>query len=151
MDGYARSAAQRNHDGLAGRSARPAGSGHLGQHNGLPASILVTTTLADLETAAGRRLTGRRHPATHVHVIRLSRHAHHYLAISTGQSLALPVSHQTPASPAQRIVLYAKEPRLHRTRLHRPAARPAAPSPLTTAKCITAPTTPPATPPTSTI
>ena len=32
--------------------------GELGQHNGLPASVIVTTTLAELEAAAGRGLTG---------------------------------------------------------------------------------------------
>jgi Domain of unknown function (DUF222) len=40
-------------------------SGKLGQHNGLPASIIVTTTLHDLETAAGTGLTGG-HPAAHL-------------------------------------------------------------------------------------
>ena len=33
-------------------------SGELGQHNGLPASIIVTTSLEDLEAAAGSGLTG---------------------------------------------------------------------------------------------
>ena len=33
-------------------------SGKLGQHNGLPASFIVTTTLKDLEAAAGKALTG---------------------------------------------------------------------------------------------
>jgi hypothetical protein len=32
--------------------------GKLGQHNGLPATIIVTTTLKDLEAAAGKGLTG---------------------------------------------------------------------------------------------
>jgi len=33
-------------------------SGKLGQHNGLPASIILTTTLKELEAAAGKGLTG---------------------------------------------------------------------------------------------
>jgi hypothetical protein len=33
-------------------------AGVLGQHNGLPASIVVTTTLRELEAATGRGLTG---------------------------------------------------------------------------------------------
>ena len=33
-------------------------SGEFGQHNGLPASIIVTTTLQELEAGAGRGLTG---------------------------------------------------------------------------------------------
>ena len=50
-----RSAAQRNHDAFnAGRAARCWPPVYLGQHNGLPASIIVTTTLRELEAAAGR-------------------------------------------------------------------------------------------------
>nr|WP_244605060.1 DUF222 domain-containing protein [Mycobacterium attenuatum] len=33
-------------------------SGALGRHNGLPASIIVTTRIAELEAAAGQGLTG---------------------------------------------------------------------------------------------
>ncbi|WP_033721506.1 DUF222 domain-containing protein, partial [Mycobacterium avium] len=79
IDGDARSAAQRNHDGLLAGLRALLASGNLGQHNGLPASIIVTTTLADLETAAGRRLTGGGTLLPMSDVIRLSRHAHHYL------------------------------------------------------------------------
>ncbi|OVF02456.1 hypothetical protein B0173_03445 [Mycobacterium avium subsp. paratuberculosis] len=135
IDGDARSAAQRNHDGLLAGLRALLASGNLGQHNGLPASIIVTTTLADLETAAGRRLTGGGTLLPMSDVIRLSRHAHHYLAIfDQGKALALLYHTKRLASPAQRIVLYAKDrgctapgctapaapPRLHRPRLHRP-------------------------------
>jgi hypothetical protein len=41
--------------------ASTAPQGNLGQHNGLPASI-ITTTLTELETAAGRGRTGGRTP-----------------------------------------------------------------------------------------
>ncbi|WP_459964789.1 DUF222 domain-containing protein, partial [Mycobacterium avium] len=58
IDGDARSAAQRNHDGLLAGLRALLASGNLGQHNGLPASIIVTTTLADLQAAAGKGLTG---------------------------------------------------------------------------------------------
>ncbi|WP_156745285.1 13E12 repeat family protein, partial [Mycobacterium sp. 1165178.9] len=44
-----RSAGQRNHDGLNAALRAILASGKLGQHNGLPASIIVTTTLAELE------------------------------------------------------------------------------------------------------
>ena len=33
-------------------------SGNLGQHNGLPAAIIVTTTLTELNAAAGHGITG---------------------------------------------------------------------------------------------
>jgi hypothetical protein len=45
MDHDPRSASQRNHDGLNAGLRALLASGKLGQHNGLPASIVVTTTL----------------------------------------------------------------------------------------------------------
>ena len=53
-----RSAAQRNHDALNAAGRALLASGDLGQHNGLPASIIVSTTLHELEAATGRGLTG---------------------------------------------------------------------------------------------
>jgi len=53
-----RTTAQRNHDGLLAGLRGLLASGELGQHNGLPVSIVVTATLADLEAAAGKALTG---------------------------------------------------------------------------------------------
>ena len=53
-----RTTAQRNHDGLLAGLRGQLASGELGQHNGLPVSIVVTATLADLEAAAGKALTG---------------------------------------------------------------------------------------------
>ncbi|WP_156660551.1 HNH endonuclease signature motif containing protein, partial [Mycobacterium sp. 852002-10029_SCH5224772] len=84
-------------------------SGKLGQHNGLPACIIVTTTLAELEAAAGRGLTGGGTIVPMTDVIRLGRHAHHYLAIfDNGKALALYHTKRL-ASPGQRIVLHAKD------------------------------------------
>ena len=84
-------------------------SGKLGQHNGLPASIVVTTTLQELEAAAGRGLTGGGTLLPMSDVIRLARHARHYLAIfDKGKPLALYHTKRL-ASPGQRIVLYAKD------------------------------------------
>jgi hypothetical protein len=84
-------------------------SGQLGQHNGLPASIIVTTTLEELEAAAGKGLTGGGTMLPMSDVIRLARHAHHYLAIfDKGKALALYHTKRL-ASPGQRIVLYAKD------------------------------------------
>jgi hypothetical protein len=104
-----RSASQRDHDGLLAALRAMVASGELGQHNGLPASIIVTTTLAELEAAAGKGLTGGGTILPMSDVIRLSRHAHHYLAIfDKGKPLALYHTKRL-ASPAQRIVLYAKE------------------------------------------
>lgn len=109
IDKDARSAAQRNHDALLTANRALLASGQLGQHRGLPASIVVTTTLEQLEAAAGRGLTGGGTVLPMSDVIRLARHAHHYLAIFD-KCKALALYHtKRLASPAQRIVLYAKD------------------------------------------
>ncbi len=104
-----RSAAQRHHDALLAAARALLASGELGQHNGLPASIIVTTTLEELEKGAGRGLTGGGTLLPMSDVIRLAAHARHYLAIfDKGKALALYHTKRL-ASPAQRIVLYAKD------------------------------------------
>ncbi|OBH90393.1 HNH endonuclease signature motif containing protein [Mycobacterium sp. E2989] len=104
-----RTAAQRNHDGLNAALRALLASGTLGRHNGLPAAIVVTTTLTELEAAAGRGLTGGGTILPMSDVIRLARHAHHYLAVfDKGKPLAL-YHGKRLASPGQRIVLYAKD------------------------------------------
>jgi hypothetical protein len=104
-----RNSAQRNHDALNAAARAVLASGDLGQHNGLPASIVVTTTLQELEAGAGRGLTGGGTLLPMSDVIRLGSHAHHYLAIfDKGKALALYHTKRL-ASPAQRIVLYAKD------------------------------------------
>jgi hypothetical protein len=104
-----RSAAQRNHDALNAAGRALLASGELGQHNGLPASIIVSTTLRELEAAAGKGLTGGGTLLPMSDVIRLASHAHHYLAIfDRGRTLALYHTKRL-ASPAQRIVLHAKD------------------------------------------
>jgi Domain of unknown function (DUF222) len=104
-----RTAAKRHHDALHAALRATLASGTLGQHNGLPASIIVTTTLKDLETAAGKGLTGGGTLLPMTDVIRLARHAHHYLGIfDNGKALALYHTKRL-ASPGQRIVLYAKD------------------------------------------
>jgi hypothetical protein len=58
IEADSRSPAQRGHDALNAALRALLASGRLGQHNGLPASIIVTTTLGELQAAAGRGLTG---------------------------------------------------------------------------------------------
>jgi len=109
IDRDSRSPAQRNHDGLTAAIRALLASGKLGQHNGLPASIIITTTLAELEAAAGKGLTGGGTLLPMSDVIRVARHAHNYLAIfDKGKALALYHTKRL-ASPGQRIVLYAKD------------------------------------------
>uniref|UniRef100_UPI00389A8B5C HNH endonuclease signature motif containing protein n=1 Tax=Mycobacterium sp. HUMS_1102779 TaxID=3383487 RepID=UPI00389A8B5C len=109
IDKDTRGPAQRQHDGLLAALRAMLASGELGKHNGLPASIIVTTTLAELEAAAGCALTGGGTLLPMSDVIRLARHARHYLAIfDKGKALALYHTKRL-ASSAQRIVLYAKD------------------------------------------
>jgi hypothetical protein len=109
IQGDTRSEAQRNHDALNAALRALLASGKLGQHNGLPASIIVTTTLRELEAGAGKALTGGGSLLPMSDVIRMAGHAHHYLAIfDKGRALAL-YHRRRLASPAQRIVLYAKD------------------------------------------
>jgi hypothetical protein len=109
IQGDTRSAGQRNHDALLAAARALLASGELGQHNGLPASIIVTTTLQELEAGAGKALTGGGTQLPMSDVIRLASHAHHYLAIfEHGKALALYHTKRL-ASPAQRIVLHAKD------------------------------------------
>ncbi|HEY1841759.1 MAG TPA: HNH endonuclease signature motif containing protein [Mycobacterium sp.] len=104
-----RSDAQRNHDGLLAGLRGLLMSGNLGQHNGLPTSIIVTTTLNDLEAAAGRGLTAGGTLLPMSDLIRMAGHAHHYLAIfDKAKPLALYHTKRL-ASPAQRIMLYARD------------------------------------------
>jgi hypothetical protein len=109
IQGDTRSASQRNHDALVVAGRALLASGDLGQHNGLPASIIVTTTLQELEAGAGKALTGGGTLLPMSDVIRLGSHAHHYLAIfDKGKALALYHTRRL-ASPAQRIMLHAKD------------------------------------------
>jgi len=104
-----RTQAQRNHDALKAMGRSILASGELGKHNGLPASIIVTTTLQDLESAAGQGVTGGGSMLPMRDVIRLASHAHHYLVIydkHTREPLYLGHTKRF-ASPGQRIVLHA--------------------------------------------
>ncbi len=104
-----RTAAQRQHDALNAAGRALLASGKLGQHNGLPATIVVTTSLTDLEAAAGGGRTGGGARLPISDVIRMARHAHHYLAVfDRGNAIALYHTKRL-ASPGQRIVLYAKD------------------------------------------
>ena len=109
IDGDTRSCAQRNHDALNAAGRALLACGGLGRHNGLRATIVVTTTLRELEAKAGRGITGGGALLPMSDVIRLASHAHHYLCIfDKGKAIALYHTKRL-ASPGQRIVLYAKD------------------------------------------
>jgi hypothetical protein len=111
IDNDQRSLAQRRHDALVvvGRIALM--SGQLGKINGLPVSIIIRTTLQDLESRAGVGVTAGGTIMPIADVIRLGAHAHHHLAVfdkATGSALDLFRARRV-ASPAQRIMLIARD------------------------------------------
>ena len=111
IDGDHRSVAQRQHDALIAVGRSVLESGELGQHNGLPTSIIIRTTLQDLESRAGVGVTGGGTVIPIRDVIRMAAHANHHLAVfdgPTGAALAL-FRGRRVASPAQRIMLIARD------------------------------------------
>jgi len=111
IDSDTRSLGQRNHDAFIAIGRSALASGELGQHNGLPVTVIVTTTLQDLEAARGSGVTGGGSLIPMADVIRMASHAHHYLAVfdkHTNQALYLGRSKRL-ASVGQRIVLHARD------------------------------------------
>ena len=106
-----RSKGQRNHDALTAMGRTLLASGALGSHNGLPVTMVISTTLQDLESSRGHAVTGGGSLLPMSEVIRQAAGAHHYLAVfdkHTEEPLYLGRARRL-ASKAQRIVLYSKE------------------------------------------
>src|SRR5262249_11867500 len=76
-----RTQGQRNHDALKAMGRAALASGKLGTLNGLPCTIIVTTTLQDLEAAAGVGVTAGGTLLPMRDVIRLASQSHHYLVV----------------------------------------------------------------------
>ncbi|MGB5110574.1 MAG: DUF222 domain-containing protein [Mycobacterium sp.] len=81
VKGDIRTDAQRTHDAIKAVLRDTLMSKRLGQHNGLPASVVVSTTLAELEAAAGIAVTGSGTLMPMRDLIRLAEHAYHYLIV----------------------------------------------------------------------
>jgi hypothetical protein len=106
-----RSHAQRQHDALNTLVRGQLGNPKLGQHNGLPVTVIVSTTLQELTSGTGRAVTGSGTVLPMQDVIRMASHAYHYLAVfdkHSSRPLYLGRTRRI-ASPDQRIVLYAKD------------------------------------------
>ncbi|KWX66916.1 HNH endonuclease signature motif containing protein [Mycobacterium sp. NAZ190054] len=111
IDNDHRSLAQRQHDALVAVGRIALMSGELGTLNGLPVSIIIRTTLQDLQSRAGVGTTGGGTVLPIKDVIRLAGHANHYLAVfdaATGSALDL-FRAKRIATPAQRIMLIARD------------------------------------------
>ena len=106
-----RSHGQRQHDALNALVRGQLGDPKLGVHNGLPVTVIVSTTLKELTNATGHAVTGGGTLIPMRDVIRMARHAYHYLAVFDDHQkrpLYLGRSRRI-ASPDQRVVLYAKD------------------------------------------
>jgi hypothetical protein len=106
-----RTIGQRNHDAFLAIGRTALCTGELGQHNGLPVTVIVSTTLQDLESAAGCAVTGGGSLLPMRDLIRMSSHAHYYLAVydkHTREELYLARTKRL-ASPAQRIMLHDRD------------------------------------------
>ncbi|KDE98904.1 maturase [Mycolicibacterium aromaticivorans JS19b1 = JCM 16368] len=108
-----RSHAQRQHDALTALVRGQLGDPTLGQHNGLPVTMIVSATLQDIQAKTGHAVTatgtGTLLPIPDV--IRMASHAYHYLALFDGvrgQALWLGRTKRV-ASADQRIMLHNKE------------------------------------------
>ncbi len=111
IDNDTRTLAQRQHDALVAVGRIALMSGALGQHNGLPVSVIVRTTLQDLERRAGIGVSGGGTVIPISEVIRMASHANHYLAVfdkATGSAMDL-FRAKRVASAAQRIMLIARD------------------------------------------
>ncbi|CAN5522458.1 HNH endonuclease signature motif containing protein [soil metagenome] len=105
-----RTRGQRQHDALPAMGRNTLCSGELGSHHGLPVTIVISTTLKELESGAGIAVTsgGTRMPMTDL--VRLASHAFHYLVIFDEMGRALDLGRtKRIASADQRIVLHAKD------------------------------------------
>lgn len=111
ITGDTRTAAQRTHDGLKTVCRAMLASGKLGQHNGLPVTVVATATLAELSAAAGRAHTGGGTQLPIPTLIRMAAQAHPYLALfHTPREIRLYYGRtRRTASPGQRLVLHALE------------------------------------------
>jgi hypothetical protein len=118
----ARTPAQRGHDALKLALQTAIGSGKLGTHRGHPVTVVVTTTLAELDQAAHAVLdesvpmppparTGGGSRLPMADLIRMAAHAIHYLAVfddHTSRPLYLGRQKRL-ASADQRLICYARD------------------------------------------
>jgi uncharacterized protein DUF222 len=113
IDRDTRTLAQRRHDALAFVGRHALDKTQLGQHNGLSTTIIVRTTLQDLESRAGVGVSGGGTilPITDVLALACQADTHHYLAVfddATGSALDLFRARRT-ATVAQRLMLISRD------------------------------------------
>lgn len=111
MDRDARGVAQRQHDALAALVRGQLGDPKLGQHNGLPVTVIASTTVDELTNGTGHAVTAGGTLLPMRDLIRMASHAWHYLCVFDSHSeraIYLGRSKRI-ASADQRIVLHARD------------------------------------------
>ncbi|MDY6872322.1 MAG: HNH endonuclease signature motif containing protein [Actinomycetota bacterium] len=106
-----RSTEQRNHDAIKIVLRDAVATGSLGQVAGVPATIVATTTVNELERAAGWALTGGGSRLPIRDLIRMAAESRHYLAVfddHTEEILYLGRAKRC-ATTAQRLALFARD------------------------------------------
>ncbi len=106
-----RSTGQRQHDALKAVCRAILASGQLGSHKGLPVTMVISTTLSELESGTGHAVTGGGTLLPMADVIKQASAAHHYLVVfddHTEEPLYLGRAKRL-ASKGQRIVLLARD------------------------------------------
>ena len=109
--GDTRSRSQRLHDAFKVIFRDALMAKNLGRHNGIPVTVVVSTTLAELEAGAGIAVTGTGTLMPMPDLIRLAEQAYHYLVIyrkHTAEPLYLGRTKRL-ASKAQRLLLYNRD------------------------------------------
>ncbi|WP_313888574.1 DUF222 domain-containing protein [Mycolicibacterium sp. CBMA 226] len=109
--GDTRTLAQRQHDAQMWVARMALTSGMLGEHNGLPVSVVATTTLQELQHGAGVAVTHTGSTLPVPDLIRMASRSYCYLAVfdhHTNIPLYLGRTRRT-ATPGQRIMLFARD------------------------------------------
>ncbi|MGX9673293.1 DUF222 domain-containing protein [Mycobacterium sp. HM-7] len=109
--GDTRTLAQRQHDAQMWVARMALTSGMLGEHNGLPVSVVATTTLQELQRGAGVAVTHTGSTLPIADLIRMASRSYCYLAVfdqHTNIPLYLGRTRRT-ATPGQRIMLFARD------------------------------------------
>ena len=111
IDSDHRSHAQRQHDALSAIIRSLLGNPKLGQHRGLPVTVIVSTTLQELQDQTGVGTTGAGTALPMSDLIRMATHSYHYLTLFdgvSGRALWLGRTKRI-ANADQRIVLHNKD------------------------------------------
>jgi hypothetical protein len=111
LDRDTRTHAQRQHDAVVALVRGQLGDPALGRHNGLPVTVIVSTTLEQLSSGAGVAVSGGGSVLPMSDLIRMASHAYHYLCVygkHTERALYLGRAKRI-ATADQRIMLHDKD------------------------------------------